>query len=97
MGFVEHYQNASQPGNIMMTMGSDFNYANALPWYKNMDKLIEHVNRKHGDTVSLYQRGQYKGGRVEINVDSHWSNIDLLDCMLKKSAQTLFQPCINTV
>ena len=36
MEHVEKYQNVSQPGNIMMTMGSDFNYANALPWYKNI-------------------------------------------------------------
>lgn len=27
-----------------MTMGSDFQYENALLWYKNMDKLIYHVN-----------------------------------------------------
>ena len=59
MAMVEHYQNATQPGNVMMTMGSDFNYANALPWYKNMDKLIEHVNRMHGDKVSSYVKPCY--------------------------------------
>ena len=50
---VEHYQNVTQPGNIMMTMGSDFNYANALPWYQNMDKIIEHVNSRHGDKINV--------------------------------------------
>lgn len=27
-----------------MTMGSDFQYENANLWYKNLDKLIKHVN-----------------------------------------------------
>lgn len=27
-----------------MTMGSDFQYENANLWYKNMDKLLQHVN-----------------------------------------------------
>ncbi|EDO37584.1 predicted protein [Nematostella vectensis] len=31
--------------NIMMTMGSDFMYENANLWYKNLDKLIAHVNQ----------------------------------------------------
>eukprot|EP00698_Gefionella_okellyi_P007431 TRINITY_DN1813_c0_g1_i1.p1 TRINITY_DN1813_c0_g1~~TRINITY_DN1813_c0_g1_i1.p1 ORF type:complete len:1001 (-),score=263.05 TRINITY_DN1813_c0_g1_i1:1985-4987(-) len=30
--------------NIMMTMGSDFQYENANEWYKNLDKLIHYVN-----------------------------------------------------
>ncbi|KAM6940660.1 lysosomal alpha-mannosidase [Xenentodon cancila] len=30
--------------HIVMTMGSDFQYENALLWYKNLDKLIHYVN-----------------------------------------------------
>ena len=30
--------------NIMMTMGSDFQYRNAQMWFKNLDKLITYVN-----------------------------------------------------
>ena len=30
--------------NIIMTMGSDFQYTNAKVWYKNLDKLIKYVN-----------------------------------------------------
>uniref|UniRef100_A0A1X7VI80 alpha-mannosidase n=1 Tax=Amphimedon queenslandica TaxID=400682 RepID=A0A1X7VI80_AMPQE len=30
--------------NIMMTMGSDFQYENAQEWFKNLDKLIKYVN-----------------------------------------------------
>ena len=33
-----------ETNNIMMTMGSDFQYENAREWYKNLDKLIHYVN-----------------------------------------------------
>ncbi|XP_060767149.1 lysosomal alpha-mannosidase-like, partial [Neoarius graeffei] len=41
--------------HIIMTMGSDFQYENAVPWYKNMDKLIHYVNAKQagGSKVHL--------------------------------------------
>ena len=35
-----HYRTS----NIMLTMGSDFEYENANLWYKNLDKLIKYVN-----------------------------------------------------
>ena len=31
--------------NIMLTMGTDFNYQNANTWFKNIDKLIHYVNQ----------------------------------------------------
>src|SRR5690606_7174489 len=31
--------------NIMFPMGDDFNYQAARSWFKNMDKLIEQVNK----------------------------------------------------
>ncbi|XP_063148563.1 lysosomal alpha-mannosidase [Candoia aspera] len=37
---AKHYRT----NHIVMTMGSDFQYENAILWYKNMDKLIHHVN-----------------------------------------------------
>ena len=40
--------------HIVMTMGSDFHYENAALWFKNLDKLIGHVNaRVRGPIVSL--------------------------------------------
>ena len=40
--------------HIVMTMGSDFHYENAALWFKNLDKLIGHVNaRVRGPVVSL--------------------------------------------
>ena len=29
----------------MFTMGSDFQYEDAIEWYKNLDKLIHYVNK----------------------------------------------------
>lgn len=29
-----------------MTMGEDFHYQNAHTWFKNLDKLIKHVNER---------------------------------------------------
>jgi hypothetical protein len=37
----------------MLTMGSDFNYENALQFYKNLDKLIKYVN-KDGTVHAFY-------------------------------------------
>ena len=31
--------------HIMFTMGSDFNYEDATEWFKNLDKIIYHVNK----------------------------------------------------
>ena len=42
---ASHYRT----NNIMLTMGSDFQYENANTWYKNLDKLIYYVRK-----VSLY-------------------------------------------
>ncbi|XP_060096660.1 lysosomal alpha-mannosidase [Heteronotia binoei] len=47
----KHYRT----NHIVMTMGSDFQYENANLWYKNMDKLIMHVNAQqlHGSHVHV--------------------------------------------
>lgn len=41
--------------HIVMTMGSDFQYENAIPWFKNMDKLINLVNaqQSNGSKVNV--------------------------------------------
>lgn len=38
---AQHYKT----NHIILTMGSDFQYGNALKWYKNLDKLIRYVNQ----------------------------------------------------
>ena len=37
---AEHYKT----NHIILTMGSDFQYENALRWFINLDKLIKYVN-----------------------------------------------------
>jgi lysosomal alpha-mannosidase len=34
----------------MFTMGDDFTYQNAAMYYKNMDKLIRHMNERTAET-----------------------------------------------
>ena len=36
--------NSYKTNHIMLTMGEDFQFQNALKWFKNLDKLIRHVN-----------------------------------------------------
>ena len=46
-GFVQRVLDQNkiyQTDNIMFSMGSDFNYANANTWFKNMDKIIHYTN-----------------------------------------------------
>lgn len=42
--------------NIIMTMGSDFQYTNARVWFKNLDKLIKYVNemQAQGSRVNAF-------------------------------------------
>ena len=32
--------------NVMFTFGSDFQYENAIEWYKNIDKLMMYTMKK---------------------------------------------------
>ncbi|CAK8687802.1 unnamed protein product [Clavelina lepadiformis] len=40
--------------HIMMTMGSDFQYENAIMWFKNLDKLIKYVNAAKKNVTVFY-------------------------------------------
>ena len=45
VGFALQYaKGVAGTNNIYFMMGSDFQYENANVWYKNLDKLIHHVN-----------------------------------------------------
>jgi len=47
---AQHYRT----NDLIHTMGSDFQYQNALPWYLNLDRLIKHVNEKHPEVNVFY-------------------------------------------
>ncbi|XP_075062727.1 lysosomal alpha-mannosidase [Mixophyes fleayi] len=52
---VDKQSQTYRTNHIVMTMGSDFQYENAIPWFKNMDKLIDLVNAKqvNGSKVNV--------------------------------------------
>lgn len=57
--FIEIAENQAKhyaTNHIVMTMGNDFNYQNAATWYKNLDKLIKHVNKRqsNGSHVNVF-------------------------------------------
>ena len=43
---ISHQAMHFTTNHIMMTMGSDFQYENALENFKNLDKLIKYVNEE---------------------------------------------------
>ena len=42
--------------NLIMTLGSDFQYSNAHTWFKNLDKLIFYVNERqaNGSKINIF-------------------------------------------
>ncbi|GBN36329.1 Lysosomal alpha-mannosidase [Araneus ventricosus] len=53
---AENQAKSYATNHIVMTMGNDFNYQNAATWFKNLDKLIKHVNEKqsNGSRVNVF-------------------------------------------
>ena len=45
LAFVLEQAEHHKTNHIMLTMGSDFQYMDAGIWFKNLDKLIKHVNK----------------------------------------------------
>ena len=63
-------QNNSYVGqHIMVTMGSDFQYTDALEWYKNLDKLIAHGNANESLKLNLFYStpSQYLQAKYDMN------------------------------
>jgi lysosomal alpha-mannosidase len=56
--FVEEKLSAysSNGGHMLITMGLDFQYSDALTWFKNLDKLIYHTNKlkSNGSKYNLF-------------------------------------------
>eukprot|EP00051_Salpingoeca_urceolata_P027075 m.479938 g.479938 ORF g.479938 m.479938 type:complete len:1085 (+) comp21646_c0_seq1:45-3299(+) len=91
--------------HIMWAMGSDFNYQNAQHWYKNIDKLIHHVNRNGTvnafySTPSIYTEEKHKAGLtwearfddvmpLADNAHHYWTGYFTSRQSLKKYLRTL--------
>lgn len=49
-------RNRYKTNNLIMTMGTDFEYSNARMWFKNLDKLIYYVNQRqiNGSNINIF-------------------------------------------
>ena len=56
--------------DIMLTMGSDFQYMNAKIWYKNMDKLMKYVNKD--SRVNAFYSTPSKFTKALYDADLKW-------------------------
>lgn len=52
--FAKSYAGAYTTNNLLIPMGSDFQYQDAHVWFKNMDKLIKNVNERSKDVKIFY-------------------------------------------
>jgi len=59
--------NVTRGKDIMLTMGSDFHYANAHVWYKNLDKLIHYVNEDGRVNVFYSSPEDYVAAKYSYN------------------------------
>ncbi|KAK9903926.1 hypothetical protein WJX75_000663 [Coccomyxa subellipsoidea] len=53
--------------DIMLTMGTDFTYANAFVWYKNIDKLIHYANKEGRINVFYSTPAAYTAAKHSYN------------------------------
>lgn len=51
MDIIKRKQNLLATNNLMIPMGRDFDYGNALPWYLNIDKLKNNLNSNYDVNV----------------------------------------------
>ena len=54
--------------NVMFLMGSDFQYENADGWYKNLDKIIHHVNADGRVNVFYSTPVEYTAAKFKENI-----------------------------
>lgn len=62
---------ANKGEDIMLTLGSDFQYSNAHTWYKNLDKLIDYVNKDGRVNVFYSTPSLYVQAKLASNIS--WS------------------------
>jgi hypothetical protein len=59
---------ANKGDDIMLTLGSDFQYSNAHTWYKNLDKLIDHVNKDGRVNIFYSTPSIYTAAKLASNI-----------------------------
>lgn len=61
---AQAYAATSRGRDVMILMGTDFTYSNALTWYKNMDRLIAAVNRSGRATAEYSTPERYLAAKA---------------------------------
>ncbi|XP_026806272.1 lysosomal alpha-mannosidase-like [Rhopalosiphum maidis] len=69
---VQRYASAFKTNNIMMTMGGDFSYSVASSWFRNMDKLIKHVNLLKPNLNVLYSTPECYLSALQMSKNVTW-------------------------
>jgi lysosomal alpha-mannosidase len=54
MFYAKFQANTYRTKNIMLTMGSDFQWENAKSWYANLDILIDNINKNYSQFFNLF-------------------------------------------
>jgi hypothetical protein len=74
---------ANEGSDIMLTLGSDFEYSNAYTWYKNLDKLIDYVNKDGtylNSTFGIRKFRKYRGSTFCVTAFGERILISLRSC-----------------
>jgi len=72
VNLAKRYQASYATNNVMFPMGTDFQYQDAHIYFKNMDKLIKHVNAMSDEvkifysTPSCYTKALHDTGRTWV-------------------------------
>lgn len=61
---AQAYAATSHGRDVMILMGTDFTYSNALTWYKNMDRLIAAINRGGRATAEYSNPERYLAAKA---------------------------------
>lgn len=67
MNIIERKKNLLATNHLMIPMGRDFDYGNALPWFLNMDKLKDYLNSNYDVNVVYSSPSCYAKQSFQIN------------------------------
>eukprot|EP01062_Namystynia_karyoxenos_P008269 TRINITY_DN12907_c0_g1_i1.p1 TRINITY_DN12907_c0_g1~~TRINITY_DN12907_c0_g1_i1.p1 ORF type:complete len:1050 (+),score=264.30 TRINITY_DN12907_c0_g1_i1:83-3151(+) len=59
--------NYTRDNNILLTMGSDYNYRSAHNWFRNLDRLVHHVNLDGRVNVMYSTPSRYVASKHKAN------------------------------
>ncbi len=84
---LDHLRYYKDQEHIMFTMGDDFQYQNARMNYKNIDKIIKHMNAKTEET----------GIHVLYSTPACYLSVKTISSSSDSNSEDFFRPCNPTV